>query len=136
MCRISPVKSVDDSRNNTLSTTSLPWSAHPSGGGRPRRPTKAVRPHRAAGPRPRAAPRVRQCDVITMPSLWLASWPGARPVPRVCRLVARLWCAPPVCTWLAQRLERRPHLGGKEVGLFPGGEVAAPVDPFIVDEVV
>src|SRR5262249_53244877 len=71
-----------------------------------------------------------------MPSLWLGSWPGARPVPRVCRMVARLWCVPPVYTWLAQRLERRPHLGGKEVGLFPGGEVADPVDLVIADEVV
>src|SRR3954447_13992482 len=28
---------------------------------------------------------------------------------------------------LAQRAERRPHLGRQELGLLPGGEVAAPV---------
>src|SRR5215831_20483421 len=44
--------------------------------------------------------------------------------------------APPIVVWLAQRLERRPHLGGEEVGLFPGGEVAAPVELVVVDEVV
>jgi hypothetical protein len=38
--------------------------------------------------------------------------------------------------WLAQRPERRPHLGGEQVWLFPGGEVAALVEPVVVDEVV
>src|SRR6266568_3124096 len=62
--------------------------------------------------------------------------PGRRPVPRVCRLAALRWCAPPAGVWSAQRLERRPHLGGEQVGLFPGGEVAASVEPVVVDEVV
>src|SRR5215472_9543821 len=44
--------------------------------------------------------------------------------------------APPIGVWLAQLLERRPHLGGEEVRLFPGGEVAAPVDLVVVDEVL
>ncbi len=35
---------------------------------------------------------------------------------------------------LAQRLERRPDLGREQLGLFPGGEVAAPVDLVEVDE--
>src|SRR5207244_9225211 len=39
-------------------------------------------------------------------------------------------------SWLAQRLERRPHLGGEQVWLFPGGEVAASVERVVVDEVV
>src|SRR5215469_10330570 len=44
--------------------------------------------------------------------------------------------APTIGVWLAQRLERRPHLGGEELGLFPGGEVAAPVELVVVDEVL
>src|SRR5260370_14498402 len=42
----------------------------------------------------------------------------------------------PAGVWLAQRPERRPHLGGEQVWLFPGGEVAAPVEGVVVDEVV
>src|SRR5260370_34693926 len=37
--------------------------------------------------------------------------------------------------WLAQRPERRQHLGGEQVWLFPGGEVAASVERVVVDEV-
>jgi hypothetical protein len=36
----------------------------------------------------------------------------------------------------AQRPEARADLFGKELRLFPGGEVAAPVEPVVVDEVV
>src|SRR5215470_11316553 len=118
----------------TPPTTSLTWPTRPSGGAghAVQRRQFALIGHRAEATCSPAG--ARQCDVITMPSLWLGSWPGARPVPRVCRLVARLWCAALVYTWLAQRLERRPHLGGKEVGLFPGGEVAASVELVVVDE--
>src|SRR5271166_2215055 len=35
---------------------------------------------------------------------------------------------------LAQRVERRPDLGGEQFGLFPGSEVAAPVDLVEVGE--
>jgi hypothetical protein len=35
----------------------------------------------------------------------------------------------------AQRLERGAHLGGEQVWLFPGREVAASVQPVVVDEV-
>src|SRR5258707_11631571 len=42
----------------------------------------------------------------------------------------------PAGVWLAQRPERRPHLGGEQVWLFPGGEVAASVERVVVDEVV
>src|SRR2546427_13200329 len=42
----------------------------------------------------------------------------------------------PAGVWLAQRLERRPHLGGEQVWLFPGGEVASFVERVVVDEVV
>src|SRR6266516_8106051 len=44
--------------------------------------------------------------------------------------------APPTGVWLAQRLERRAQLGGEQVGLFPGGEVAASVELAVVDEVL
>jgi hypothetical protein len=37
---------------------------------------------------------------------------------------------------LAQRLERRPDLGREQLGLFPGGEVAAPVHLVEIDEIV
>src|SRR6266566_8595960 len=46
------------------------------------------------------------------------------------------WPSGPAGVWLAQRLERRPHLGGEQVWLFPGGEVAASVERVVVDEVV
>jgi MFS transporter, PHS family, inorganic phosphate transporter len=36
---------------------------------------------------------------------------------------------------LAQRAERGAHLAGEQVWLFPGGEVAAAVEPAVVDEV-
>src|SRR5215207_721454 len=36
---------------------------------------------------------------------------------------------------LAERLERRAHLAGKQIGLLPGGEVAALVDLVEVTEV-
>src|SRR6185437_3729437 len=49
--------------------------------------------------------------------------------------VGGAWRAPPVGAWLAQRPERRPHLGGKEIGLFPRGKVAAPVELVVVDQV-
>src|SRR5258708_24442956 len=42
----------------------------------------------------------------------------------------------PAGVWLAQRPERRPHFGGEQVWLFPGGEVAASVERVVVDEVV
>src|SRR5271169_5844923 len=35
---------------------------------------------------------------------------------------------------LAERVERRPDLGREQLGLFPGGEVAAPVDLVEVGE--
>src|SRR5690242_2199986 len=35
----------------------------------------------------------------------------------------------------AQGAERVPHLAGEQVRLFPGGEVAAPVEPLVVQEV-
>src|SRR5215831_19957702 len=44
--------------------------------------------------------------------------------------------APPIGVGLAQRLERRAHLGGEQVGLFPGGEVASSVERVVVDEVL
>src|ERR1700756_3836273 len=37
---------------------------------------------------------------------------------------------------LAQGAEGAPHFGGEQVGLFPGGEVAALGEPVVVDEVV
>jgi hypothetical protein len=37
---------------------------------------------------------------------------------------------------LAQPLERGADLGGEQAGLFPGGEVTAPVDLVVVDELV
>src|SRR5271154_1967943 len=44
--------------------------------------------------------------------------------------------AKPGCgLWLAQRAERRPDLGREQLGLFPGGEGAAPVDPVEVGDV-
>src|SRR4051812_35376958 len=43
-----------------------------------------------------------------------------------------LWPRPPR---LSQRPEGRPHLLGEDLGLLPGGEVAAPRDPVVVDQV-
>jgi hypothetical protein len=37
--------------------------------------------------------------------------------------------------WSAQRLERGAHLGGEQVRLLPGGEVAAFAELVAVDEV-
>ena len=42
---------------------------------------------------------------------------------------------PLVGVLLAQCFEGRPHLGGEQVGLFPGGEVAAAIELVVVDKV-
>jgi hypothetical protein len=44
--------------------------------------------------------------------------------------------APPASARLARRLARGADLGGEQVGLFPGGEVAALVDLVVADELV
>src|SRR2546430_1715594 len=36
---------------------------------------------------------------------------------------------------LTQGAVRGPHCAGEQVGLFPGGKVAAPVEPVVVNEV-
>src|SRR5208282_6232865 len=57
-------------------------------------------------------------------------------IPEPVRCTCQVFTVKPECGLrLAQRLERRPDLGREQLGLFPGGEVAAPVDLVEVGDV-